>query len=85
MRSALTVASWASHISDAKRGSPAFSGRNSTPHSTQLCCNEIAERRAGSTVSSAPQKPTQRRWIVEVSELVGASLERFSTTLVMLR
>lgn len=68
VRSTLAVASWASHISDANRGSPAFSGRNSTPHSTQLCCNEIAERRAGSTESSAPQKPTlvcEWRWTGE--------------------
>jgi hypothetical protein len=63
-------------------GSPSGVPKSQSQHAL-LCCNEIAERRAGSTEPSAPQKPTQRRWIVEVSELVGASLGRFSTTLVM--
>jgi hypothetical protein len=55
----LTWPSRFSHSSDAKRGEPLFSGRKRTPHSTQPCCSEIRMSAAGSTVSSAPQKPRQ--------------------------
>ena len=59
----LTWPSRVSHSSDAKRGEPALSGRKRMPHSTQPCCSEISLSAAGSTVSSAPQKPRHLRRI----------------------
>jgi hypothetical protein len=38
-------------------GSPSGVPKSQSQHAL-LCCNEIAEKRAGSTVPSAPQKPT---------------------------
>ena len=59
----LTWPSRVSHSSDAKRAEPALSGRKRMPHSTQPCCSEICLSAAGSTVSSAPQKPRHLRRI----------------------
>jgi hypothetical protein len=45
-------------------GSPSGVPKSQSQHAL-LCCNEIAERRAGSTELSAPQKPTlvcEWRW-----------------------